>query len=495
MAKGDIVNELKRLADNQQALLEGMPEMVLLVTADKSIEYMNPSAVDFFGDLREKSGELDSAKKQTASRLLSLVSSSITNNRSTDIINDIVAETHLEYFVAPFLGYKGESLYWLTLRDLTEQKKHQEELAKFHTNIESILAHKINELKESERIRKSLSDQLDNLKHHLKTHPAEGTMVGSSKVLRELRDMVFQVAKSDATILITGESGTGKELIANLIRETSSRSNKPFLKINCNTINDSLLESDLFGYEKGSFTGAHTRKKGKFEVVDGGTIFLDEIGDISPRMQAAMLRVLQDGEIIRVGGNQPIKTDVRIIAATNADLAEAVHKGTFRLDLFYRLNIINIAIPPLRERKDDIVDLVTHFVRRYRAAFKKEITFVPKTIINRLMAHEWPGNVRELENVIQRAVLMAKTNIITENELIFDAQPGQDQTVSTASLLDRYEGNSLKSTMADIEKEMIIHTLKKTHGNVAVAAKSLQLGKTAFYDKMKRYDISPKEHK
>lgn len=230
-------------------------------------------------------------------------------------------------------------------------------------------------------------------------------------------------------------------------------------------------------------------------MVDGGTIFLDEIGDISPRMQAALLRVLQDGEIIRVGGNQPIKTDVRIIAATNSDLADAVQKGTFRLDLFYRLNIINIAIPPLRERKDDIVDLVTHFVRRYRAAFKKEITFVPKPIINRLTAHQWPGNVRELENVIQRAVLMAKTNIITENELIFDAQPGQDQIMSTASLLDRYDGQSLKSIMADIEKEMIIHTLKKTHGNVAVAAKSLDLGKTAFYDKMKRYEISPKEHK
>ena len=157
MAKGDIVHELKRLADNQQALLEGMPEMVLLVNADKAIEYMNPSALTFFGDLREKSGTLDFSQKQAAARLLNLVNTSIKNNRSTDVVNDIVGESHLEFFVAPFLGYKGDSLYWLTLRDLTEQKKHQEELAKFHTNIESILAYKINELKESERIRKSLA--------------------------------------------------------------------------------------------------------------------------------------------------------------------------------------------------------------------------------------------------------------------------------------------------------------------------------------------------
>ena len=495
MFKEETSVELKRLADNQKALLEGMVEMVLLVNAGKSIEYMNPSAIKFFSDLRCKNSNMQPAEQKIFNSLLSLVNLSLANNRSSDIVSGIVGESYLEYFVAPFLGYKGESLYWLTIRDLTEQKKHQDELAKFHANIESILAHKISELKESERIRKSLANQLDNLQNHLKNHPAEGTMIGSGKILRDLRDMIFQVAKSDATIIITGESGTGKELVANLIRETSNRSHKPFLKINCNTISDTLLESDLFGYEKGSFTGAHTRKKGKFEVVDGGTIFLDEIGDISPRMQAALLRVLQDGEIIRVGGNMPIKTDVRVIAATNSDLSASVQKGTFRLDLFYRLNIINIAIPPLRERKEDIVDLVTHFVRRYRNAFKKDITFVPKSIIDRLKAHDWPGNVRELENVIQRAVLMAKTNIITDNELIFDVQSGQQQPVSASTLFNKYKGESLKTIMADVEKDLIIHTLNQTQGNVATAAKSLHLGKTAFYDKMKRYDISPKEHK
>ncbi|MFH0785384.1 MAG: sigma-54 dependent transcriptional regulator [Pseudomonadota bacterium] len=317
-------------------------------------------------------------------------------------------------------------------------------------------------------------------------------MIGSSRALTELRSMVFQVAKSDATILITGESGTGKELVANLIRESSNRNNKPFLKINCNAINDSLLESDLFGHEKGSFTGADSRRKGKFEVVDGGTIFLDEIGDISPRMQAALLRVLQDGDIIRVGGNTPTKIDVRVIAATNQDLALMVQKGSFRLDLFYRLNIINISIPPLRERKEDIVDLTTHFVRKYRQAFKKEINFLPQSILDRLLLHDWPGNVRELENVIQRAVLMAKNNIITENELFFDIQPSNQNKPLQKNYLQRIDGRALKDMVSDFEKDIILFALEKNRGNVPQTVKQLDIGKTAFYDKMKRYSILPK---
>jgi Nif-specific regulatory protein len=495
MTSPDTVKELERLASNQQTLLEAMPEMVLLVNANKSIEYMNPSAVRFFGDLTKNKKELPPSSSDTVSQLLNLVNLSIEYKKGTDVSTQVINSYHLDYSVAPFLGYRGDNLFWLTIRDQTEHKRHQDELAKFHSNIESILAYKISELKESEKLRKNLTDQLDNLQNHLKNQPPDGTIVGSSRVLRELRDMVFQVAKSDATILITGESGTGKELVANLLRETSNRKNKPFLKINCNTINDSLLESDLFGYEKGSFTGAHAQKKGKFEVVDGGTIFLDEIGDISPRMQAALLRVLQDGEIIRVGGNSPIKIDVRIIAATNAELAACVKEGTFRLDLYYRLNIINIAIPPLRERKEDIIDLVTHFVKRYRTAFKKDINFLPKSIINKLLAHNWPGNVRELENVVQRAVLMAKSNIITEQDLIFDVQAGQDQAMSVSSLIGQYDGESLKGILSNLERDILTHALEKYQGNVALAAKALKVGKTAFYDKLKRYNVSAKDHK
>jgi Nif-specific regulatory protein len=255
------------------------------------------------------------------------------------------------------------------------------------------------------------------------------------------------------------------------------------------------LESDLFGHEKGSFTGADVKRIGKFEVVDGGTIFLDEIGDISPRMQAALLRVVQDGELIRVGGNSPIRIDVRVIAATNRDLAMMVQDGSFRLDLFYRLNIINISIPPLRERKEDLIDLTTHFIRKYRQAFKKEINFLPQSILDRLVEHNWPGNVRELENVIQRAVLMAKNNIITENELFFDMRPGDKGQKPEESYLQRLNGRTLKDMVADVEKDIITFALEKNRGNVAQTVQELDIGKTAFYDKMKRYQISPKDHK
>ncbi len=487
--------DLNRIISNQRNLLETIPAMVLVVKDCSSIEYMNPSAKSFLGDLCNLSSSASPKQLATCSKFLELVRQTIQNRKIGNTLETTFLESHLEYTLAPFKGYKGDALYWLFMRDLTESKRQFEEISLFHNSIETILSHKINELKESEMMRRRLAKELNSLKEHLKEQPAEGKMIGSSRALSELRDMVFQVAKSDATILITGESGTGKELVANLIRESSNRNNKPFLKINCNTISDSLLESDLFGHEKGSFTGADGKRIGKFEVVDGGTIFLDEIGDISPRMQAALLRVVQDGELIRVGGNTPTKIDVRVIAATNRDLATMVQDGSFRLDLFYRLNIINISIPPLRERKEDLIDLTTHFIRKYRQAFKKEIDFLPQSILDRLIEHDWPGNVRELENVIQRAVLMAKNNIITENELFFDMRPGDKNLKPTASYLQRLNGRTLKDMVADVEKDIITYALEKNRGNVAQTVQELDIGKTAFYDKMKRYQISPKNHK
>jgi len=487
--------DLNRVISNQKNLLETIPAMVLLIKNGKSVEYMNPSSKTFLGDLCKPQKKTSQEERAVISKFIGLVNETIQEAQVGQTLETTFLESHLEYTLAPFTGYKGDSLYWLFMRDLTENKNQFAELSLFHNSIETILSHKISELKESELMRRKLANELNSLKEHLKEQPAEGKMVGSSRALSELRDMVFQVSKSDATILITGESGTGKELVANLLRESSNRNNKPFLKINCNTISDSLLESDLFGHEKGAFTGAESKRKGKFEVVDGGTIFLDEIGDISPRMQAALLRVLQDGEIIRVGGNMPIQIDVRVIAATNRDLAAMVQDGSFRLDLFYRLNIINISIPPLRERKDDLIDLTTHFIRKYRQAFKKDINFLPQSILERLVEHDWPGNVRELENVIQRAVLMAKNNIITEHELFFDMQPGNNELVPQESFLQKLEGQTLKDMVAQIEKDIIIYALEKNRGNVANTVEQLDIGKTAFYDKMKRYQISPKDHK
>ncbi|WP_136798255.1 sigma-54 interaction domain-containing protein [Desulfosediminicola ganghwensis] len=317
-------------------------------------------------------------------------------------------------------------------------------------------------------------------------------MVGSTPQMIELHDLILQVAPTDTTVLITGESGTGKEIVADLLQELSSREKKPYLKINCNAFNDSILESELFGHEKGAFTGAESRKKGKFEIVDGGTIFLDEIGDISPRMQSSLLRVLQDGEIIRVGGNHPIKINIRIIAATNTDLATAIQREKFRLDLFYRLNIIHIPVPPLRERKDDIRELTFHFIRKFETVFNKQLDSISESALSSLMNHDWPGNVRELENLIQRAVLIAKTNEIVEKELVFTPYP-RAPARSPSRPLPRLSNKSLKSMLSEFERDIILQALRESRGNVAAAAESLQLGKTSLYEKMKRFGISSKD--
>lgn len=487
--------ELTRLVTNQKAFLDAIPQPVLIIDRTKNIEFMNSGARNFFAAANTSSRDGENKSAEFFHRLISSFPTNEKDHPGQPPYQTYFENYHLEYVFAPFLGYRGSSLQWVILRDISERKKQEDELSVFHNNIELILSQKINKLKESEKIRQQLSEQLIYLKSQIADLSSEDPMIGSSKPMNELREMISQVAQSDATILITGESGTGKELVANLIRESSSRKKKPFLKINCNTINDSLLESDLFGYEKGAFTGAQTKTKGKFEVVTDGTIFLDEIGDISERMQAALLRVLQNGEIFRVGGNSPISIDVRIIAATNKDLAHAVEENRFRLDLFYRLNIINISIPPLRERKEDIEDLVAHFIRKYRLAFKREVDFVPRPVIDKLKRHHWPGNVRELENVIQRAVLMAKSNIITEQEIFFDTVPNNGNGDNRFSLSSDYDGAPLKTVLAEVEKEIICNSLKKHHGNVAESAKELKVGKTAFYDKLKRFGINSKEHR
>jgi len=334
--------EVKRLSRNLRALLDMMPEMVILVRDDFVIEYMNREAVQILGDLRTK--RCVNVLCNTGNRCQDLcpVKAALRGeSHAGQLIETRIGEIDVAYSFAPFQGYTGDNLVMLLIHDISERKKHERELEAFNNNIEEILRRKIDELKESEGVRRRLAREVNLLKKKMEQDAEGDEMVGGSRKMLELREVVHQVADSDATILIMGESGTGKELVANLIRRRSSRHDKPFLKVNCNTINENLLESDLFGHEKGAFTGATGRRKGKFEIVDGGTIFLDEIGDISPRMQASLLRVLQNGEIIRVGGNEPVRVNVRVIAATNVDLAQAVQDGKFRLDLYYRLNIIS----------------------------------------------------------------------------------------------------------------------------------------------------------
>ncbi|HKJ65608.1 MAG TPA: sigma 54-interacting transcriptional regulator [Desulfopila sp.] len=483
--------EQKRLITNQRALLEAMPEMVLLIDVKGFVESMNQAALEFFGDLRHTI-EKTSEDEIVVNRLIGAVANFVKNKSA---ISEFMMFNgfNLQYFVAPFTGYKGEILYWLIVKDITEQKRHKEELKRHQNNIDSVLDHKISQLKESTAFRKTLSKDLKNIKSHLHDYALHNHMVGASEAIQEVQDMVLRVASVDATVLITGESGTGKELAADMIHTMSNRKDNPFLKINCSTINETLLESELFGHERGAFTDAHAHKKGKFEVVDGGTIFLDEIGDISPRMQAALLRVLQNGEIIRVGSNTPIKVDVRVIAATNNDLAAAVKKETFRLDLYYRLNIINVAIPPLRARKEDIFDLANHFIKKYSKAFEKDISTISEEAMNRLLDHDWPGNIRELENIIQRSVLMTKSNSITEDDVSIDYLFAQeDQLCSVSTVVQKFNGTPLRGIVSEIEKEVILQKLGKNKGDVAKTANALNIGKTVLYDKLKKYDISAK---
>jgi transcriptional regulator with PAS, ATPase and Fis domain len=487
-------DEVNRLSTNWRTLLDAMPEMVFLLKDDCTVEYMNRSAKASFGFPSSKCVTAGLKEIGLSCREnLAQMSASTGGNKVTEALLDT---TTVEYSSVPFVGYTGEKLIMLVMRDISQRKTFERELLQFNTSIETILQKKISDLEASEDMRQRLSRQVNSLKSQLGHYHKADKMVGRSAKMRELRDMIHQVSGSDATILITGESGTGKELVANLIKATSPRDDKPFLKINCNAINDSILEADLFGYEKGAFTGATSRKIGKFEVVDGGTIFLDEIGDISPRMQVSLLRVLQNGEILRVGGTEPVQVDVRVISATNVDLAQAVKEKKFRLDLYYRLNIINIDMPPLRDRKEDIVELVSFFVNHYREAFKKDIDFVPKSVINRLLTHNWPGNVRELENLIQRAVLMAKGKMITDNDLLFDQDPRIEQQHDDSYNIDEKLGIlPLKTIVAEFEAAIINRAMHKYSGNVSTAANQLKVGKTALYDKMKQHNISAKHIK
>lgn len=481
--------EVDRLVKNRAAFYEIMSDMIFLIKADFTIEDMNKSAITTFGDLRGQfchKALLCSPEPHPSNCPVKLSSQ---GKRHNTLIERQVGDIFVEYNYVPFHGYQDDNLVMVCMRDITQRKQHEFEIAEFNNNIESVLRQKIMDLNESEKIRLQLAQEINFLQKELDRLNKPDEMIGESRRIREVREMIYQVAESNATILITGESGTGKELIADLIYKHGSRRNKPYLKFNCAAVSESLLESDLFGYEKGSFTGAATDRKGKFEIANNGTVFLDEIGDISPKMQASLLRVLQNGEIIRVGSSQPIKIDVRVIAATNVDLAEAVENKQFRKDLYYRLNVVNLHQPPLRDRKEDIVLLTSHFIKKYRAAFKKEIDFLPNKIINRLLMHDWPGNIRELENVIQRAVLLAKNRMITEKELDFETQilPSRDQVFVTID--ETMFNQPLKETIAILEKKVLEGAMKRWSGRVQQISSTLKVGKTALYSKLKRYGI------
>jgi DNA-binding NtrC family response regulator len=306
-------------------------------------------------------------------------------------------------------------------------------------------------------------------------------IISKSPKMIQIFDLVRNIASLRSTVLIQGESGTGKELIARAIHYSGDRARRPFISVSCAALAETLLESELFGHEKGSFTGATSQRKGKFESADGGTIFLDEIGDISPKLQMDLLRVLQERRFYRVGGSEELEVDVRIIAATNADLAQGVRDGSFRDDLYYRLNVISIHIPPLRERREDIPLLTHSFIERLSHELGKEITGISDGALRILVNNDWPGNVRELENAIERAVVTCKTTTLTEEDCSFLLH----QT------LGEKKGWSMPSdmTLEEAENQIIAATLQRAGGNIKEAATILGIDRSTLYDKIKKFNL------
>jgi DNA-binding NtrC family response regulator len=305
-------------------------------------------------------------------------------------------------------------------------------------------------------------------------------IITKSPKMQRLIELIKVVGKSNATVLITGESGTGKELVARAIHSQSRRYNKPFIAVSCAALPESLLESELFGHEKGSFTGAYTQKKGKFEFANGGTLFLDEVGEMSANIQVHLLRVLEEKEFTRVGGNEPIKVDVRVISATNKDLRKAIEKQEFREDLYYRLNVVNIELPPLRERKEDIPLLAEHFLNKFAAENRKEVTGFSPDAMELLLDYDWSGNVRELENAIERAVILAKDSFITVADLPQENLP----LIRLAST-----GKNLK----EVEKNHLLNVLREAGGNYSKAARILGISRMTLYNKAKEYGCDVKK--
>jgi two-component system response regulator AtoC len=334
--------------------------------------------------------------------------------------------------------------------------------------------------------RRRMESEIQSLKEQVSQAFRVENIIGTSGAIQEVLRLISRVAKTTATVLIWGETGTGKELVARAIHQNSSRASKPMVKLNCAGIPEGLLESELFGFEKGAFTGAIERKIGKFELADQGTIFLDEIGDMNPGAQAKILRILQEMEFERLGGVKSIKIDVRVIAATNRDLTEAVRQGMFREDLFHRLNLFSIYNPPLRQRVEDIPILAEHFLKEANARFERSLRSLSSDAMTCLMRYEWPGNVRELKNTIERAVLITDGDVLTSKFLPTHITKQVSDQASTKA--PRVEMN-LAETMRNIERQLIIDALERAEGVQRRAAKLLGVTERVLWYKIKKYRI------
>lgn len=373
------------------------------------------------------------------------------------------------------VGSLGVDLPYRTSRDYDRETSFLQVVA-------SMIAQAINISHLAEAERDHLRDENRHLREELQERYDFSNIIGNSGRMRQVYEQITQVAPTNTTVLIRGESGTGKELIAHAIHYNSSRAQKPFIKVSCAALPETLIEAELFGYEKGAFTGAQARQKGRFERADGGTLFLDEIGELSLMTQVKLLRVLQEREFERLGGTTSISVNVRILTATNRELEQAIAEQTFREDLYYRLNVFSIFVPPLRERKDDILLLGEHFLDKYAREHGKRIKRIATSAIDMLTSYHWPGNVRELENAIERSVLVCEGEVIHSYHL--------PPTLQTAEASGTVMRTPLGEAVETYEKDLILDALKSTRGNRARAAKLLQTTERIIGYKVKKYGIS-----
>ncbi|MBN1787608.1 MAG: nif-specific transcriptional activator NifA [Sedimentisphaerales bacterium] len=370
-------------------------------------------------------------------------------------------------------------------RPFDESAQLEEEM-RILSIVASMIANDLRARRQAAITQQQLEDENLRLRNELEDRFRPENIVGNSNTMRDVYHQIHQVSASDTTVLIRGESGTGKELVAHAIHFSSSRSDRPFVKINCAALNENLLESELFGHEKGAFTGAIQTRKGRLEEANNGTIFLDEIGDFSAATQVKLLRVLQEREFERVGSNRTLKTNARIITATNRDLEKAVDRGQFRQDLYYRINVFPILLPPLRDRKDDILLLADFFVEQYSKRMNKDVRRISTPAINMMVAYHWPGNVRELENCIERAVLLSSDGVVHAYHL--------PPTLQTSDSSDTIGTGSLTERTNLFERDIIIDALKRCNGNLAAAARDLKTTARIIRYKVKELGIDARRY-
>ncbi|MBI9021259.1 MAG: sigma 54-interacting transcriptional regulator [Verrucomicrobia bacterium] len=374
---------------------------------------------------------------------------------------------------------------------LTSDEAALQRYQRFLELVANILAEAVAGIREAIEERTSLISENERLRRQLGDRYRMHNIIGNCGSMRSVYEQIVQVADSTATVLIRGESGTGKELVARAVHYGGERRNNAFISVNCAALPENLIESELFGHEKGAFTGATQQRKGRFEMANGGTLFLDEIGDISPAVQVRLLRVLQERTIERVGSCESFPVNVRVLAATSRNLEKEMAAGTFREDLYYRLNIFPIILPPLRERRSDLMLLTDHFLQKYSERYSKNIKRISTSAINMMMAYHWPGNVRELENCVERAVLTAADEVIHGYNLPPSLQTGEETHTSILSA----DGADLMTLVESYEKEIIIDALKKYRGNAAASARHLNTTQRIINYRIKKLGIQPENYK